>query len=47
MFTAQNGGWEYPAFLTLATLVTAILGNGARDDVRIAAVQARHSIEAA
>ena len=47
VFTAQNGGWEYPAFLTLATLVTAILGNGARDDVRIASVPARRAIEAA
>ena len=36
VFTAQNGGWEYPAFLTLATIVVAILGNGARDEVRIA-----------
>jgi putative oxidoreductase len=33
VFTAQNGGWEYPAFLTLASIVTAILGNGARDEI--------------
>jgi putative oxidoreductase len=33
VFTAQNGGWEYPAFLTIATLVTALLGNGAGDEV--------------
>ena len=33
VFTAQNGGWEYPAFLTVATLVTALLGNGARDEI--------------
>ena len=39
-FTAQNGGWEYPAFLTIATLVTALLGNGARDDIGQAAVAA-------
>jgi putative oxidoreductase len=37
VFTAQNGGWEYPAFLTLAALVTAILGNGARDELRMRA----------
>jgi putative oxidoreductase len=36
-FSAPNGGWEYPAFLTIATLVTALLGNGSRDDIRIAA----------
>jgi putative oxidoreductase len=47
VFTAQNGGWEYPAFLTLATLVTAILGNGARDDVRIGAARAPRALEAA
>jgi putative oxidoreductase len=34
VFTAQNGGWEYPAFLTIATLVTALLGNGAQDEIR-------------
>jgi len=32
VFTATNGGWEYPAFLTVATLVTALLGNGAVDE---------------
>jgi putative oxidoreductase len=47
VFTAQNGGWEYPAFLTLAAFVTAILGNGARDDVRTGAAQAPRAIEAA
>jgi len=34
MFTSANGGWEYPAFLSLATLVTALLGNGAHDEIR-------------
>jgi putative oxidoreductase len=34
VFTSANGGWEYPAFLTVATLVTALLGNGARDEIR-------------
>jgi putative oxidoreductase len=28
LFTAANGGWEYPAFLTLATLVAGLLGGG-------------------
>lgn len=27
-FSAPNGGWEYPAFLTIAALVTALLGDG-------------------
>jgi putative oxidoreductase len=29
LFTSANGGWEYPAFLTLAALVQALLGDGA------------------
>lgn len=29
LFSAPNGGWEYPAFLTAATVVQALLGNGA------------------
>jgi putative oxidoreductase len=29
VFTAPNGGWEYPAFLILASLVVALLGDGA------------------
>ena len=29
VFSAPNGGWEYPAFLTVAALVQALLGNGA------------------
>ena len=33
VFTAANGGWEYPAFLTVATLVTALLGNGTLDEM--------------
>jgi len=28
VFSAENGGWEYPLFLTLATVVQAILGSG-------------------
>ncbi|MEQ1882531.1 MAG: DoxX family protein [Burkholderiales bacterium] len=36
LFTNPNGGWEYPLFLVIATLVQALLGNGAlalsRDD---------------
>lgn len=29
LFTNTGGGWEYPLFLTLATLVHAFLGDGA------------------
>jgi putative oxidoreductase len=28
-FSAPNGGWEYPAFLTVAALVQGLLGDGA------------------
>jgi len=28
LFTAQNGGWEYPAFLAAAALAQALLGDG-------------------
>jgi len=29
LFTSANGGWEYPAFLTVTLLVQALLGDGA------------------
>ena len=29
LFTSPNGGWEYPAFLTLAALAMGLIGNGA------------------
>jgi putative oxidoreductase len=28
LFTAPNGGWEYPLFLTLAAVALALLGDG-------------------
>ena len=28
VFSAPNGGWEYPAFLTVVALVQALLGDG-------------------
>ena len=28
LFTNANGGWEYPAFLVIATIVQALLGPG-------------------
>ena len=29
LFSAQGGGWEYPAFLALAAVTQALLGDGA------------------
>ena len=29
LFSAPNGGWEYPVFLTVAAVVQALLGDGA------------------
>lgn len=29
LFTAPNGGWEYPVFLALAAIAQALLGDGA------------------
>jgi putative oxidoreductase len=29
LFNAPNGGWEYPAFLTVASIAVALLGDGA------------------
>jgi putative oxidoreductase len=29
LFPAPNGGWEYPAFLTLAALAQVLIGDGA------------------
>jgi putative oxidoreductase len=29
VFSSQGGGWEYPAFLAVAALVQALLGDGA------------------
>jgi putative oxidoreductase len=29
VFSAPNGGWEYPAFLMVASVVQALLGAGA------------------
>ena len=29
IFTAANGGWEYPAFLAAAALAQALIGDGA------------------
>lgn len=41
LFTAKGGGWEYPAFLSAAAIVQALLGNGAYA-VRFGARNATH-----
>jgi putative oxidoreductase len=28
VFNAQGGGWEYPVFLTIASIVQALVGEG-------------------
>lgn len=35
VFNAPNGGWEYPAFLTIAALVQVLLGDGAYSLVKL------------
>ncbi|MBL8382135.1 MAG: DoxX family protein [Burkholderiales bacterium] len=45
LFSAQGGGWEYPAFLAAATLVQALLGAGAHS--LGAAAAPRHNLAAA
>lgn len=30
LFTNQGGGWEYPAFLAVATAIQSLLGDGRR-----------------
>jgi putative oxidoreductase len=42
LFTAPKGGWEYPAFLTLAAVVVGLLGSG-RYAVGAAKAEARGS----
>lgn len=39
LFTAPNGGWEYPAFLVAAAIVQALLGEGAF------ALTSRHAVQ--
>ena len=44
LFTAPNGGWEYPAFWTIALVVQALLGDGA---YALRPATARPSLQAA
>jgi putative oxidoreductase len=45
LFTNANGGWEYPAFLVVATVVQMLLGDGAfaLSPARDAPVSLRHA----
>jgi putative oxidoreductase len=43
VFSAPNGGWEYPVFLVVASLVQALLGDGALALRAPAAVPARQA----
>jgi putative oxidoreductase len=46
LFTAPNGGWEYPAFLALASLAQLLIGDGAyalRPSAIPVAATARHA----
>lgn len=41
LFTNAGGGWEYPLFLTVATVVQALLGDGAYALSRVSSLPAR------
>lgn len=48
VFTAANGGWEYPAYLTVLCIVQALLGEGAwaLSPSRLPAFAARAAVRA-
>ncbi|MEN3292731.1 MAG: putative oxidoreductase [Burkholderiales bacterium] len=46
VFSAANGGWEYPVFLIAASIVHVILGDGALA-IRTAAAPAAHRLTTA
>ncbi|MBA3776559.1 MAG: DoxX family protein [Betaproteobacteria bacterium] len=49
LFTSPNGGWEYPAFLTIVALAVGILGDGryALDKIRESAPRVPSSAQSA
>jgi putative oxidoreductase len=47
LFTSANGGWEYPAFLSIAALVQVLLGAGAFAPGRNGATGLRTKLQAA
>jgi putative oxidoreductase len=46
MFGYENGGWEYPAYLTLLAVVQVLLGDGALALSRSAPIPFRHVVAA-
>lgn len=47
VFTAPNGGWEYPAFLIVASVVQFLLGDGAYALVRSTPIGSSEHVHAA
>lgn len=47
LFTAKNGGWEYPAFLAASAVVVGLLGDGALALSNIGRRQASHRLQTA
>jgi putative oxidoreductase len=47
LFTSAKGGWEYPAFLSVAALVQALLGTGAFGLSSARSIGARTKLQAA
>ena len=47
LFTAKNGGWEYPAFLVAAAAVVALLGDGAFSASKLFAVRTPNRLRTA
>jgi putative oxidoreductase len=47
VFTAPNGGWEYPAFLIVASVVQFLLGDGAYALVRSTPISSSKHVHAA
>ncbi len=44
VFSAPNGGWEYPAFLTLAAVVQYLIGDGAFALKRLERAESRQPV---
>ena len=44
VFTAEGGGWEYPAFLIVASIVLALVGDGALALVPTSGIRLRQTL---
>jgi putative oxidoreductase len=47
LFTSPNGGWEYPAFLSVATIALGLLGNGSVQRSAAAAIREPQTVAGA